>query len=497
MILNAVTFLKNNWGVVLILGIFVFWGGFLRLHNLGVQSLWIDEGYTINATQGILDHGYPILDSGATYPVHILHNYFTALSIKLFGFDAYNPWSARLPAALFGIFSILAVYFFTFRVTKNKLTALTASFIIAFSYWEISWSRQARGYTDMQFFIIMAFMFFYDWLDTKKISTAIWTVVFFTLSYLSHAVALIFIPSFFLIFFIHGIVNNKIREWLSPTTISLFVILGGIGVWIAMRILPKITLYDYAGKYASFLLGDFKYISLAVATIIIGLFLFKNRFWRALYLVMTVIPPLLIIFFYSQTIQMRYLLPVFPFLIIIACYSIYLLAIKTPYAKEKYQLFFFCSIVAVMSIPIVTFIPKTIYNLEIGSPQPNFKIGYSAIRTLQKDDDVVISPYTQLSKIYLKDRGLWLPISLNGRSDEITNNNINGGDYYTGAPIIPDKTALEKILNTQHGYIVIDSMSKKRLKDTFTYIINHPRVIPVYYEKSTTNDVIAVYGFGL
>ncbi len=490
-------FLKNNLGVILTLGIFVFWGGFLRLHNLGVQSLWIDEGYTINATQGILDHGYPILDSGAVYPVHILHNYLTAGSIKLFGFDANNPWSARLPAALFGIFSIIATYLFTFRVTKNKLTALVASFLIAFSYWEISWSRQARGYTDMQFFIIMTFMYFYDWLDTKKISTAIWTVVFFVLSYLSHAVALIFLPSFFLIFFIHGIVNNKIREWVSPITIGLFVILGGIGAWIAIRILPKITLYDYAEKYASFLLGDFKYISLAVATIVIGLFLFKNRFWRALYLIAIIIPPLLIVFFYSQVIQMRYILPVFPFLLIIACYSIYLLAIKTSYTKEIYQIFLYCGIIAVISIPIITLLPRTIYNLEIGSPQPNFKIGYGAIKKLQKDGDIIISPYTQLSKIYLGNRGSWLPISLNGRTSEIASNTINGGDYYTGAPIIPDRAALENILNTQRGYIIIDSMAKARLKDTFTYIINHPNIIPVYYEKSPTNDIIAVYGFGL
>ena len=102
-----------------------------------------------------------------------------------------------------------------------------------------------------------------------------------------------------------------------------------------------------------------------------------------------------------------------------------------------------------------------------------------------------------MSKIYLGDRGLWLPISLNGRSQEIIANNINGGDYYTGAPIIPDRAALEYILTTMHGYIIIDSMAKVRLKDTFTYIINHPRIIPVYYEKSSTNDVIVVYGFGI
>ena len=140
-------FLKANWGMIFILAIFVGWGGFLRLYDLGEQSLWIDEGYTINASQAIIDQGKPILGSGSSYNAHLLHTYTTAASMKLFGFEATNPWAARLPAAIFGILTILAAYLFTYRITKNKLTALAATFIIAFSYWEIAWSRQARGYT--------------------------------------------------------------------------------------------------------------------------------------------------------------------------------------------------------------------------------------------------------------------------------------------------------------------------------------------------------------
>lgn len=494
---SILLFFKKNWFVILALGFFLLWGGFLRVYNLGEQSLWIDEGYTINAAQGIINHGYPLLDSGVTYDAHPLHNYLTAGSMKLFGFEATNPWSARLPAAIFGILLILLVYIFTFQITKNKLTALTASFFIAFSYWEISWSRQARGYTDMQFFILASFMFFYYWLDTKKISSAIWTILFFICSYLSHGVALIFLPSFFLIFFIHGIVNEKIREWLSPVPIGLFFILTGIGIWISIRILPTIKIYDYSETYLSFLLGDFKYISFAAATTMICLFLFKNRFWRILYLISIIIPPVLIILFYSQVVQMRYLLTIFPFLIIIGCYGIYLIIIKKDYTEKIYQLCLYLCIVIFMSVSTVTLLPQTIYNLETGSPQPNFKTGYTIIDNLRKEGDIIISPYTQLSKIYLQDKGLWLPISLTGYTNEITRNTINGNDYYTGAPIIPDEIALKNILDTMHGYIIIDSMAKKRLKETFTLIINHHQITPIYYESNdATNDIIAVYEFG-
>ena len=154
-------------------------------------------------------------------------------------------------------------------------------------------------------------------------------------------------------------------------------------------------------------------------------------------------------------------------------------------------------IIGAVAFTTSTFIPQSIYNLESGSPQPNFKKAYTIINNLKKNGDVIISPYTHLSKIYLDDKGLWLPISLTGRTSEITANTINGGDYYTGAPIIPDQTALENILNTMHGYIVIDSMAKVRLKGLLTAIINHPRVTLLYDNKSATNDVVAVYSFGI
>lgn len=489
--------ISENWGTILILTILVIWGGFLRTYKLGEQSLWIDEGYTINASQGIVTHGYPLLNSGRTYDAHPFHNYITAGSMKLFGFDPYNPWSARLPAAIFGILSILTTFFVTKRITKNTLTALAASALIAFSYWEIAWSRQARGYTDMQFFIILAFGYFYTWLDTKKIRDGILAFLFIAFSYFSHGVALIFIPSFFILFIMHTAYSGKIKDWLKPVTLGFLITLAGFGIWIIYRFLPPITTYAFVDDYASFLTNNLKYITLGAGTIVLGVAFWVKRFWRSMYIAGIIIPTLILIMFYSQVIQMRYLLTVFPFLIIAGTYGLYLIIIKINIIKKSIiEIIFYTVAVIALGITFCTLIPVSHYKLEIGSPQPNFKGAYTAINSLKKDDDIIISPYTHLSKIYLQDRGLWLPITLTGKRDEIIRNTINNTDYYTGAPIITDGVALQTILDTSHGYIVIDTMARIRIRELFNLIKDHPRVGTIYYNKNATGEEIAVYSFG-
>jgi hypothetical protein len=317
------------------------------------------------------------------------------------------------------------------------------------------------------------------------------------LSYLSHGVALIFIPSFFILFIAHSIWSGKIKEWLSPVTVGFFIILSGITTWIIITMLPHITTYPYVDKYISFFTGDLKYVSLITLSIVLGLFFWKTRFWRVMYIIGIILPTAIIIVFYSQVIQMRYLLTIFPFLLIAGSYGIYLLIVKKEYMKSTYRVAIYLLIVGGIASTMTVFIPQNIYNLEIGSPQPNFKKAYSAVQKIKTSEDLVISPYTHLSKIYLNDRGLWLPISLTGRTSEIAANTINGGDYYTGAPIIPNKESLDQILNTYHGYIIIDDMARVRLKDTFTFLVNHPRVAPAYYEENETGETIVVYGFGI
>ena len=104
----------------ILFGAILFAGLFLRLVDLGFQSLWIDEGFSINAAQAIIAHGYPILNSGKIYTSSPLNTTIIAGAIKIFGLDPFNPWTARLPSVAFGIGVVALVYFFTRHIFQNK-----------------------------------------------------------------------------------------------------------------------------------------------------------------------------------------------------------------------------------------------------------------------------------------------------------------------------------------------------------------------------------------
>ena len=79
---------------VVYMGALVLIGAAYRLYNLKALGYAHDESIQALAVKGILERGYPILDSGALYVRSLLLQYVEALSAKLFG---WNEWALRLP----------------------------------------------------------------------------------------------------------------------------------------------------------------------------------------------------------------------------------------------------------------------------------------------------------------------------------------------------------------------------------------------------------------
>lgn len=128
-----------------------------RFVNLGQLGLWGDEGYSALSAQAILDYGYPLLPSGGIYPRSLVFLYFEALSVKAFGL---NEFALRFPAAIMGLLAILMSYKLSQRLF-GKNVALVVVVLMAFSNWEIEFSRNARMYTFFQFFFLLSVYVFY------------------------------------------------------------------------------------------------------------------------------------------------------------------------------------------------------------------------------------------------------------------------------------------------------------------------------------------------
>lgn len=121
----------------------------LRLIDLD-DGLWIDEIMTyVNYASAPFGQLVSTYDSQNH---HILYSLFAHASFLAFGEGA---WSLRLPAAIFGVASIGALYLFARQVATQREALLSAA-LLALSYHHLWFSQNARGYTALLFFTLFA-----------------------------------------------------------------------------------------------------------------------------------------------------------------------------------------------------------------------------------------------------------------------------------------------------------------------------------------------------
>ncbi|MDO8573421.1 MAG: glycosyltransferase family 39 protein [Candidatus Daviesbacteria bacterium] len=147
---------------------------FLRFYRIDENpvSLFGDE----------LDVGYQaysILKTGRDYmgnflPIHFqslaeyrtpLYIYSAVPTVAVFGISALG---VRLPAAVFGVLSVLALYLLVLEITKNKKLGLLAAFLLSISPWHTHFSRAGFEVTEMLFFYITGIYFFLHGLKSGK-----------------------------------------------------------------------------------------------------------------------------------------------------------------------------------------------------------------------------------------------------------------------------------------------------------------------------------------
>jgi len=121
----------------------------LRLLHLNAD-LWLDE------ITPILSYGHmPVLYVVTSYISsnnHLLNTLLLKLAIAFFG---EQEWAVRLPAVLFGIATIPAIYWVS-RLALPRRGSLCVAALLAVSYHHIFFSQNARGYTAYLFFSVLS-----------------------------------------------------------------------------------------------------------------------------------------------------------------------------------------------------------------------------------------------------------------------------------------------------------------------------------------------------
>ncbi|MBI5085886.1 MAG: glycosyltransferase family 39 protein [Acidobacteria bacterium] len=137
----------------------------LRLYRLD-DGMWLDEIST-----WIRFMGLRLTEIPSTYGSenqHFLFSLLARISMNVFG---EHVWSFRLPAVLFGVASIWAMYLFGAEAAGRKEGVLSAA-LLTFSYHHIWFSQNARGYSGLLFWTLLT-----SWLLLKAFRegrTAVW-----------------------------------------------------------------------------------------------------------------------------------------------------------------------------------------------------------------------------------------------------------------------------------------------------------------------------------
>jgi mannosyltransferase len=133
----------------ILLAIFML-GLALRLHALGTDSLWIDEIYTVSASQMDLMSIPTFVVTDDSHPP--LLYVITKLFVGLMGG---SEFTLRLPAALLGSLSILL----TGKIGEflwGRREGLVGAFLLSISAYHVQYSQEARHYVLMTFFALFS-----------------------------------------------------------------------------------------------------------------------------------------------------------------------------------------------------------------------------------------------------------------------------------------------------------------------------------------------------
>jgi len=148
--------------IILIL-LFIFAVGcFLRLYQLGKNSLWLDELMQVQrASLPINECVRAVLNDADQMPLSYLTLHFTLQFGK-------SDFLVRLPEAIFGSLSILLIFQLG-RMLFGTRAGLMAAFLLACSPFHINYSQESRFYASMIFFILLFNIAFFHAMRKEKL----------------------------------------------------------------------------------------------------------------------------------------------------------------------------------------------------------------------------------------------------------------------------------------------------------------------------------------
>lgn len=168
--MKTVNFLKSNLAISLICLLFLV-TRFYRIDSIPSSVYWDEASIGYNA-YSVLTTGKD--EWGETLPLHFrafgefklpVYVYSVVISEFVFGVKVF---AVRFPSVVFGLLSIIGLYFLTLELTKKKSIALLGSFVFSITPWFFIFSRTGYEAVAGLAFFIWAVYFLFVSISEKK-----------------------------------------------------------------------------------------------------------------------------------------------------------------------------------------------------------------------------------------------------------------------------------------------------------------------------------------
>lgn len=202
----------------LAVGALVLLAAALRVPALNAQY-WIDEMFTV--VEFVRPSFIAIVTSFESQNNHPLYSLLANAAVAVLG---ESPWVLRLPALLFGVASIGAVYWLAVQIT-DRTEALLATALLAVSYHHVWFSQNARSYTALLFFTLVGTGLFLRLCRERTgdaRSTALAYAAFMTLAVYAHMTAALIVCAHFLVWAVAVSVRGRWQDaWRSAPAFAV------------------------------------------------------------------------------------------------------------------------------------------------------------------------------------------------------------------------------------------------------------------------------------
>jgi 4-amino-4-deoxy-L-arabinose transferase-like glycosyltransferase len=184
-------------------------------------------------------------DNGKPFPLYIDmfgdnrpsgYHYLTIPSIMVFGL---NEFATRLPAALFGSFSVFAFSFLLSALFRSRKISLLGALLLALAPWHIVLSRASGEAIVALFFILFGFGLIIDSIENQLSRRLLIGTIIASLSFFFYHTPRVFVPLFFLSLFtgLYILKKNTLDRKYQITIVLSFLFLS-IVVFLLIFLTP-------------------------------------------------------------------------------------------------------------------------------------------------------------------------------------------------------------------------------------------------------------------